>query len=93
MLDGSEGHISVPPFLLTTRHGIYNPSERTTHNRIKSTAHMTFASESGIAVREENLMKGSFSQVKFDKLLNNDLKAKVPDALSSLQKALRIRVR
>lgn len=87
--EGSESHIPICPLLYVICHGMYTPSARSTENQIESIAYMILASENGNAIGEPNLMKDCLMQTKLDKSLNNNQKAKTPNALRNRKKGSR----
>lgn len=86
-LRNSEGHNPVRPLLFKMRHGMFILGERSTEEQIESVAHMVLAGKSGKAIQGGNLMEDVLMQMKFRKLLKNDLKAKISNALSTRKKA------
>lgn len=66
-------------------------SERSTKDQIKSVAYMNLFGEGGEGIRKANLMKDCLTQMRLERSLNKDLKAKISSALSTQKNALRNR--
>lgn len=83
--DSEERHIPVRLVLNTTRNEMFIPSESSFKEQLRAFAHMSLITESGEAIREENLMGNCLKQIKMDKALNTVMKSRFWITLSTRQ--------
>lgn len=72
-------------------HGMYSPSEGCIENNIGQVAHVELISETGETIRDANLVEDFAMQLKKERSLTMEMKAKLFNALSTRKNASRNR--